>query len=176
VRFEYPETADTFLGNSYGKALALWNQVRDSAYSNAVVIADDSGICVDALNGAPGVYSARYGAETHGAGLTDTDRNRILLEALTGVRDRQAHYVCCMVLVLSEDRFFVAQETWHGQIALEPSSGSGGFGYDPVFLLPERGVTVADISAEEKNSLSHRGKALRRIQAVARSLTTETAR
>ncbi len=138
--------------------MALRNQLP-AEYRKVTVVADDSGICVHALGDRPGVYSARYGSES----LSDAERNALLLAEMEGAEDRGAHYVCCMVAVRGEDRFGVAQETWHGEVAMEPSRGTGGFGYDPVFLLPERGLTVAEISDEEKDSLSHRGKASRRL-------------
>ncbi len=174
--FDYEETGDTFFANAFGKAETLFqlfqlhreSAARESTTASAdlngdqlAVIADDSGICVDALDGGPGVYSARFG-RNEGA-RSDEDRTRLLLQKMEGVEERGAHYVCCMVAVTGVDRFLCAQETWHGRIAHARSNGSGGFGYDPVFLLPERGVTVADISNEEKHAQSHRGKAARTL-------------
>ena len=151
-----------------GKAGTLWKMLpekyrrRDRNPESApfAVIADDSGICVDALDGRPGVYSARYGSES----ISDGERNALLLEEMKGVERRGAHYVCCMVAILGTDHFGVAQETWHGEIAQAPSEGTGGFGYDPIFYLPDRGLTVADIDDAEKDAISHRGKASRRIR------------
>lgn len=169
--FDYEETGDTFFANAFGKAEALFQLFqshRESATATAdlngdqpAVIADDSGICVDALDGAPGVYSARFGRR-EGA-RSDEDRTLLLLQKMAGVETRGAHYVCCMVAVTGTDRFLCAQETWHGRIAHARSGGNGGFGYDPIFLLPERGVTVADISNDEKHTISHRGKAARTL-------------
>lgn len=167
IDFSHEETEDSFLGNALGKAKTLWNMLpedyrrRDRRPGAApfAVIADDSGICVDALDGRPGVYSARYGSES----ISDTERNALLLEELNGIGRRGAHYVCCMVAILGTDHFGVAQETWHGEIAHAPSKGTGGFGYDPIFYLPERSLTVADIADREKNAISHRGKASQRI-------------
>jgi XTP/dITP diphosphohydrolase len=158
IAFSHEETEATFLGNALGKAATL-RALLPPDYRRVAVIADDSGVCVAALDGRPGVYSARYGSET----LSDTERNERLLSELEGVADRRAHYVCCMVAIEGEDRFGVVQETWHGEIAHAPSGGTRGFGYDPVFFLPERGLTVAEISDREKDALSHRGKASRRI-------------
>jgi len=94
--------------------------------------------------------------------LSDAERNTYLLSRAASLSDRGCFFVCCMVLVIDEKRFFVAQETFHGVLAEEPS-GSGGFGYDPVVYLPEIGKTVAELSDAEKDSLSHRGRAARRI-------------
>ncbi|TVQ35416.1 MAG: non-canonical purine NTP pyrophosphatase [Spirochaetaceae bacterium] len=173
VVFEYEETGNTFFANAYGKAMAFFellqwqcahSDIPDPAADDTMVIADDSGLCVDALDGGPGVHSARFGAD-EGAS-SDEERTELLLRKLEGARKRQAHYVCCMVGIRGVDRWFCAQETWHGEIALERSSGKSGFGYDPVFLLPDRGVTVADISDAEKHALSHRGKAARVMNAM----------
>ena len=173
VVFEHEETGDTFFANAYAKALAFFellqwqcrhSDIPDPTADDTLVIADDSGLCVDALAGAPGVFSARFGAEEGAA--SDDERTALLLQKLDGARSRGAHYVCCMIGIRGVDRFYCAQETWHGEIALERSSGKGGFGYDPVFVLPERGVTVADISDAEKHELSHRGRAARALNGV----------
>lgn len=159
VDFDYEETAEDFVGNSIGKAMALWSAV------GAPVLADDSGLCVDALGGRPGVLSARYGSPDGVTPLGAAERNRLLLGEMRGRRDRSCRFVCCMTLVLSRDRFFVVQETCEGVLLDEPR-GSGGFGYDPVVLLPELGRSVAELSAEEKNRVSHRGRALSRVAAL----------
>lgn len=170
VEYEHEEVAESFQENAYGKARTLYNAIAtrlgrgDAArYS---VLADDSGLCVRALAGRPGVYSARYGDPDGTKGLTDVERNRLLLSELDGVNDRSAHFVCAMVLLHSPERFVVAQEAWHGEIAREPSDGAGGFGYDPLFYLPELGRTAADLPTEEKNRLSHRARASRIVKAA----------
>jgi XTP/dITP diphosphohydrolase len=124
------------------------------------VLADDSGLSLPALGGAPGIYSARYGSDLNAAGeeLSAEERNSYLLSQIAGRKDRSAFYVCCMVLIIETYRFFTVQETWHGEITDRPA-GRGGFGYDPVFYLPEYGMTAAELSEDEKNRLSHRGKA-----------------
>ncbi len=159
IEFFHEETATTFLGNALGKAVALWQALSPQQRETLTVVADDSGICVDALGGDPGVFSARFGSES----FNDSERNAHLLSVLSGVSLRAAHYVCCMVALEAPDRYGAAQETWNGVIADAPSSGSGGFGYDPIFLLPDYGVTVAEISDAEKDAQSHRGKAARRL-------------
>ncbi len=123
-------------------------------------LADDSGLEVDALGGAPGVRSARYAGE----GATDEANNRKLLEALRGLppEQRGARFVCVMCLVTPQGRCITARGELAGRIALEPR-GEGGFGYDPVFELPELGVSVAEISPEEKNRISHRARALQSL-------------
>lgn len=164
--FRYEETGNTFLANAKGKADSLFALVQQP------VLADDSGLVVPALGGEPGVYSARYGAEA-GKRMDDTDRNEYLLRKMTSVTDRAAHFVCCMVFVVEPDRFFVAQETFHGEILTAPT-GSGGFGYDPVFYVPEYAASVAELPAETKNSISHRGKAMLRIRDILTQLERET--
>jgi XTP/dITP diphosphohydrolase len=162
--FDYEETLDSFLGNSLGKARALY------ALVGTPVLADDSGLCVDALDGAPGVKSARYGSPDEGATrLSTPERNALLLAAMKGRTDRICRFVCAMSLVLSPDRFFVVQETCEG-VLLEAPRGSGGFGYDPLFFLPETGLSMAELSPEQKNALSHRGRAAARIRSILESL------
>ena len=146
-----------------GKAFALLKK------SDRPVIADDSGLVVPALNGEPGIYSARYGSKEKHRKLDTPARNRYLLERMEGITDRRAFFVCCMVLAVSEERFFVAQETLRGEITYAPR-GENGFGYDPLFFLPEYGKTVAELPEDEKNSISHRGVAGLRIKAIIESL------
>ena len=159
IDFYYEETGTTYLENAMGKAAELYRQVQRP------VIADDSGISVPALGGAPGVYSARFGADEGYTDLDDVGRYELLLEKMAGRPDRSAFYVCCMVLILEDYRFFVCQETLHGELTDAPV-GTGGFGYDPIFRLPERDQTVAQISAAEKHEISHRGKAGRRVEEI----------
>ncbi len=167
--FDFPETGTSFLENAYGKALHLLDAATSSGdlerYALDAVWADDSGICVHALENRPGVYSARYG-DTPEAPAPQDRKNQLLLRELSGSPDRNAHYVCCAVAALTGDRFAIVQEAWHGQIASRPSEGTGGFGYDPVFFLPDLGCTAADISDREKDLRSHRGKAARRLAAA----------
>ncbi|MDR1419858.1 MAG: non-canonical purine NTP pyrophosphatase [Treponema sp.] len=150
------EDAESFTGNALIKARALFSIVREP------VIADDSGLCVDVLGGRPGIYSARYTGRYKGkASLDAAERNVLLLEELGDAGKRSARFVCAMAVVYGEERFFTVQESLEGEIisGMERARGTGGFGYDPVFLLPERGLTLAELSAEEKNATSHRGKA-----------------
>jgi XTP/dITP diphosphohydrolase len=183
IDFSYPEHGTTFRDNALGKAFALHEELTATLNADSEggarstvppVVADDSGLCVDALDGAPGVYSARYGDPDGSRNLTDSDRNDLLLRELHGVSHRDAFYVCCMVCVLHPYRVLTAQETWHGRIAETPSAGTGGFGYDPVFYLPEDGLTVADLSAQDKNRRSHRGKASRVLYAALREAAALT--
>jgi XTP/dITP diphosphohydrolase len=129
------------------------------------VIADDSGLCVDALDGRPGVLSARYGSSggyssSRGQKLDDAARNALLLAEIGSAACRSARFVCAMVLLLDENRFFCAQETLEGEI-ITSGRGCGGFGYDPLLFIREKGRTVAELSPKEKNAISHRGKAAR---------------
>ncbi len=160
--FDVEENASTFIGNAMLKAEALYRLIKKP------VLADDSGLSVDALGGRPGVLSARYGSKA-GIQLSSEKRNALLLAEMAGKTDRACRFVCCICLMLSADRYFCIQETCEG-VLLESPSGSGGFGYDPVLYLPELGKTVAELSMEEKNAVSHRGKALARIRAVLDSL------
>ena len=162
IAFDPDETETTFFGNSVLKARALYE------LTHCPVIADDSGLCVDALDGAPGVLSARYGSEG-GKKLDSTARNELLLSRMRGMENRACRFVCNMVLYLGPDRVFSAQETLEGSL-IDRMRGSGGFGYDPLVLVPELGLTVAELSPEKKDELSHRGKAGRVIARLLSSI------
>ena len=153
----------TFVENALAKAR------HASRLTNLPALADDSGLTVDALDGAPGVYSARY-AKRLGKGEGDADNNRCLVEALAGRPNRDASYVAVLVYVRhAEDPCpVIAEGHWRGCIVDEPS-GENGFGYDPHFFLPDQGVTAAALAPEVKNRLSHRGQALRALVARLRS-------
>ena len=178
IAFAPEETGSTFLENALIKAAALHNLLAEKGIlrGGEAVIADDSGICVDALGGRPGVHSARYrgaivgGAAADGAVLNAVpsaeEQNALLLAELGGNPRRSARFVCAMVLYYSSDRFFVAQETLEGEVVKNAPQGNGGFGYDPVLYLPELGRTAAELSAQEKNRLSHRGKAGRILAGI----------
>ncbi len=153
---EVEETGLTFVENAILKA-------RNAAlHSGLAAIADDSGIEVDALRGAPGIYSARYA----GAGGDDAANNEKLLEALKEVpeNERTARFQCVMVYLRhAEDPTpIICQGTWEGRILFQPQ-GDNGFGYDPVFFVPEEGCSSAELAPEVKNRLSHRGQALRKL-------------
>lgn len=155
--FSVPEADEpyfTFIENALAKAR------HASLHSGLPALADDSGICVDVLHGAPGVYSARFGGEPK----SDARNNEKLLEALSGKLDRRAHYYCVMVLVRNPEdpQPLIAQGVWQGEI-LEASRGSGGFGYDPLFLDLKTGQSGAELSMEIKNRISHRGHAMREM-------------
>jgi XTP/dITP diphosphohydrolase len=157
ITFDPDETGNSFLENAIIKAEELYRLLG----KGQPVIADDSGICVDALDGKPGIYSARYG----GKKLSDTERNARLLAELGDNPLRSSRFVCAMVLYCGASRFYAAQETLEGELVpnIESARGTGGFGYDPVLYIPELGRTVAELSDDEKNRLSHRGKAGRVI-------------
>ena len=152
IEHETVEDGQTFMENALKKAREL------AEISGCCAIADDSGLCVDALDGAPGIYSARFSG-VHG---DDKANNRLLLQKLEGVQDRGAHYTCAIALVWPDGKTVTAEDYLYGEIAHD-ERGSNGFGYDPLFLLPELGLRTAEISAEEKNRISHRGKALRQL-------------
>jgi XTP/dITP diphosphohydrolase len=159
--FDPVEDGETFLENALIKARTLYRLLKGAADDFRGILADDSGLCVDALGGRPGIYSARYG-ERDGKKMTANDRNMLLLDELRNVRDRRARFICSAVLLFDENRFVTAQETVEGEIAFE-ERGMGGFGYDPVFLLPGRGLTIAELPEAEKHRISHRGRAFRAI-------------
>lgn len=156
---EPEETGLSFIENAILKA-------RNAArVSGLPALADDSGLTVDALDGAPGVYSARY-ARRLGKGSGDADNNRCLVEALAGQENRSASYVAVLVYLRhAEDPCpVIAEGYWRGRIVDEPA-GENGFGYDPHFFLPDQGTTAAALAPEVKNRLSHRGQALRALVA-----------
>ena len=148
---EIIEDGDTFGANAEIKARAVWNETGD------IVLADDSGLVIDYLNGEPGIYSARYLGEDTSYQI----KNRNLIERVADAagEERAARFVCNIAAVLPDGTVIHTEETMEGLIATEPA-GSEGFGYDPILWLPEFGATAAEISIEEKNRISHRGKAL----------------
>jgi XTP/dITP diphosphohydrolase len=150
---EAEEPHVTFVENALAKARHV------SRLSGLPALADDSGICVTALNGAPGVYSARYAGDDP---KSDERNNQKLLQDMQGVTDRRAHYYCVLVLLHAADdpQPLIAEGEWHGEIGHE-KRGDGGFGYDPLFWLPELGKTSAQLDREQKHAISHRGKALK---------------
>jgi XTP/dITP diphosphohydrolase len=148
---EASEPHCTFVENALAKARHV------SRASGLPALADDSGICVDALGGAPGVYSARYAGEPK----SDARNNEKLLQEMQGIENRRAHYYCVLVLVMNADdpQPVIAEGEWRGEIARVPK-GAGGFGYDPLFWLPELGKMSAELTRDEKARLSHRAQAL----------------
>lgn len=186
IDFDPDETGVTFYENSLIKAKALFDIVH------CPVIADDSGICVDALDGAPGIYSSRYAGpdfmkgKPDGSKISQDEQNRFIIQQTNDAiakgnlpknqmyynGERSCHYTCAMVLYLGPDRLYVAQETFEGALIndIKDAAGNGGFGYDPIVFLPEYNKTVAEITAEEKNLISHRGKAVRVIQKIINNL------
>ena len=149
---EAEEPHFTFVENALAKA-------RHAARLTGLpAMADDSGICVSALGGEPGVHSARYAGEPK----SDDRNNQKVLADLAGKSDRRAHYVCVLVFVRHADdpQPIITEGEWHGEIVDTPQ-GENGFGYDPYFWVPEKGCTAAQMSSDDKNAMSHRGKALR---------------
>ena len=150
ITVDVEETGSTFAENAMLKAKAICKA------ADLPAIADDSGLCVDALNGAPGVYSARYGGE----GLDDRGRYMLLLSSLRGAPTRAAHFACAVACAFPNGDTLTAEGRCDGSIAYAPL-GEGGFGYDPVFLLPGTGKTFGQLTQEEKSAVSHRGRALK---------------
>ena len=166
------ETGTTFAANAFIKAAALYDFLGDALRakqdSEILIVADDSGLCVSALGGAPGVYSARYASE-NGENATDSDNVEKLLHEMENIPDekRQAAFVCAVAGILIKPNLpeyilLTAEGNMPGVIARE-THGDNGFGYDPVLFLPEYGKCVAELTPEEKNTISHRGQALRRL-------------
>ena len=156
-----PEPHVTFVENCLAKAR------HASAHSGLPALADDSGICVEALGGAPGVYSARYAGEPK----SDQRNNEKLIAALAGETNRRAHYTCVMVYVRHPDdpEPIISEGRWHGEI-IDTPRGANGFGYDPYFLVPPFGKTGAELDEDTKNAISHRGQALRDLVAKLKQL------
>ncbi len=153
IDIDVEETGTTFEENSYLKAEAVMKATGLPA------LADDSGIAVDALNGEPGIYSARYGFDDS---LDDWGRLELLLKNTENVPDgqRQAQFVCVITMVTPEGKTIQARGEIHGEL-LREARGENGFGYDPIFYYPPMGCTTAEMPADEKNKVSHRGNALR---------------
>ena len=151
---EAEEPFGTFVENALAKAR------HASQLSGLPALADDSGICVPALGGVPGVQSARYAGEPR----SDAANNAKLVHDIAAYDDKSAYYYCVLVMVrhAEDPQPIIADGVWHGSLIEQPR-GQGGFGYDPYFLLPSLGKTAAELSAEEKNRLSHRGQALRAL-------------
>ncbi|MFD2366358.1 RdgB/HAM1 family non-canonical purine NTP pyrophosphatase [Pseudoduganella sp. GCM10020061] len=157
--FNVPEAEEpfaTFVENALAKAR------HASRLTGLPALADDSGVCVNALGGAPGVYSARYAGEPK----SDARNNEKVIADLAAHADKSAYYYCVLVYVRHADdpQPVIADGAWHGEIIAQPR-GSNGFGYDPYFLLPSLGKTAAELSPQEKNAISHRGQALRALVA-----------
>ena len=152
ILHETVEDGTTFMENAEKKAREI------AQLSGCCALADDSGLCVDALDGAPGIYSARF-CGRHG---DDEANNRLLLQKLAHTEHRGAHFTCAVALVKPDGTCIGAEGRFYGLIAREPA-GENGFGYDPLFYVPEYGCTSAQLSPEEKNAVSHRGLALRQL-------------
>lgn len=152
------ENGSSFAENSMIKARVVAEELKAKGESEAIVLADDSGLEIDYLNGEPGIYSARY----MGHDTPYSEKNAALIERLSGVKDedRTARFVCAISAVLPDGKELSTLGKMEGRIGYE-IAGKNGFGYDPIFFLPEYGKTSAEISEDEKNAISHRGKALR---------------
>ena len=155
IEFDPEETGSTFIENALIKAEALYSIVHQP------VLADDSGLMVRALGGAPGIHTARYGEE-NGKKLSSEEKYMLLLRNMEGKEDRSATFVTALCLMLSPERKYIIQETCEGEIALSPS-GANGFGYDPVFFINEAGMISAELPEGDKDIYSHRGKAARKM-------------
>lgn len=156
INIDVEENGSTFMENAHIKAIEIYKLI-----GNAMVLADDSGLAVDILNGEPGVYSARYSGE-HG---NDKKNNEKLLSKLKGIdfEKRSGKFICAIELIIDENKIINVQGEVKGYI-IEREKGDNGFGYDPLFYVPEFDKTMAEMSFEEKNSISHRGKALRKLK------------
>lgn len=164
LTFDFEESAETFTENALGKALSLL-PVIPKGYA---ILADDSGLCVEALGGNPGVRTARYGMEEFGHQLEAEQRNAYLLKNLehcTDKEERKASFVCALALVIDQYRIFTISESVRGTITKEPD-GHAGFGYDPVFYVDEASATMAALDEGDKDLYSHRGRATRLLNTL----------
>lgn len=156
IVFDVDENGSSFLDNAILKAKALFNIVHTP------VLSDDSGLCVRALDWKPGIHTARYGEEC-GKILTSKEKYTLLLKNMEGIRDRYALFVSCVVLIISDYEIYTAECNTEGEIALSPS-GENGFGYDPVFYSYDKKAIIATLPEGEKDEVSHRGRAVRKIK------------
>lgn len=156
------ENATTFEGNALIKAETICRLTGSPS------MADDSGLVIDALNGEPGVYSARYGGDN----LSDNDKNMMVLSKMAVIpeKKRTAAFVCVIAIALPDGRSYTVEGRCSGIIAMEPA-GSNGFGYDPIFYIPESGKTMAQLTPDEKNIISHRGKALEKAYEILKEIS-----
>ncbi len=152
---ETVEDSDTFAGNALKKAREI------TELTGLPALADDSGLCVEALGGAPGVYSARY-ASSDGHDASDKDNRDLLLKNMEGITDRRAYFACALALTMPDGTVITSEGRFCGEIGFE-EKGENGFGYDSLFYVPEYKMTSAEMSPEQKNGMSHRGKALREL-------------
>ncbi|MGM9972910.1 MAG: XTP/dITP diphosphatase [Clostridiaceae bacterium] len=161
IDIDVVEDRDTFTGNAEKKAVEIYDYIVKNNLGDYMVMADDSGLSVDYLKGAPGVYSARYSGE-HG---NTSENNKKLLRELQGVpkEKRRAKFICAIVLVISPENIISVVGESHGYI-IEELKGEGGFGYDPLFYVPEFNKTFAEMQGEDKNAISHRGRALKMLK------------
>mgnify|MGYP000501207157 CR=1 FL=1 len=168
LNYYYEETADTLRENALGKAMHLHN------ISNKITVADDTGLFVDALDGAPGVHTARYGEDIFNRTLSSKEQYEFLLENLRDVKDekRSARFICTIALVFSPNRFYLFSQALEGMITTSPQ-GTDGFGYDPIFYVPFLSKTLSQIPIATKNEISHRGKATRDMLNLLQALAKE---
>ncbi len=161
VETDVVEDGSSFMENSFIKARAVAARCKELGNTEDIVLADDSGLVVDALNGEPGIYSARYLGEDTPYSI----KNAKIIERMEGVPDkeRSARFVCAIACVMPDGRELSAEATYEGAIGYE-EKGQNGFGYDPIFYLPDRGVYSAELDPDEKNRISHRGKALDKMR------------
>ena len=154
------ETGTTFRENAEIKAADVFEKLAQQGIKDAYVLADDSGLVIDALNGEPGIYSARYMGEDTSYDI----KNQNLIDRLEGLEgsERAARFVCAICAIMPTGEKLFVEETMEGEIAKE-IKGENGFGYDPILFLPEYGKNSAELSPEQKNAISHRGKALRKM-------------
>ena len=155
IQHETVEDGMTFEKNALKKAREI------AEISGLPALADDSGLCVEALDGAPGVYSARYAAEND-QNASDAENRRLLLKNMEGITNRRAYFVCAAVICWPDGKNISAEGRFYGEVAYE-EKGENGFGYDSIFYVPQYGCTSAQMSREQKNSLSHRGIAFREL-------------
>jgi XTP/dITP diphosphohydrolase len=161
IDLDIVEDGATYEENAMIKARAL------AKLTGSIVIADDSGLAVDALDGAPGVYSARFAGE----GASSKERNQKLLCLMQGVKNRRAKFICSIAVIFPDGNSFIVTGECHGMIA-EKEVGQNGFAYDPLFYVPEMNKTMAELDGQEKNKISHRGRALEKMREELKKITS----
>lgn len=164
IVFDIEENRSSFTENALLKAITL-----KALAPRYWVLGDDSGLCVDALDGGPGLQTARYGFEVHNRLMDSEERNVYLLKNMEGFKNRDARFVCALALVISDYRIFTVCEEANGSIAYR-ASGSEGFGYDPIFIVEGKNLAMAELGMKAKDELGHRGKASRMLMELIRSI------
>ncbi len=175
ISTQVEETGATFFENALLKAEQYHARLRTLIKSRFVLLSEDSGLCIDALHGKPGIFSSRYGKNSVSAEVQKSRPQwqlELILQEMQGISKRDAHFTCSTVLYFSQDNYLASQATWSGSIVNDKAAGSAGFGYDPIFFLEDRGCCSAELESHTKNKISHRAQALERLKPTLIKLAT----